>query len=75
MKARGRPVLGGIFGFLFFLFLALDLLFFGVIPLKSILITLLPLLGIVLGVACAFWAPLGGRDRAPRETPSAEPSQ
>ncbi|MEY2461888.1 MAG: hypothetical protein QOH64_26, partial [Acidimicrobiaceae bacterium] len=33
MKARGRPVLGGFAGFFFFLFLAVDLLAFGVIPL------------------------------------------
>jgi hypothetical protein len=61
MGFRGRPVLGAIFGFLFFLFVALDLLFLGVIPLKSAVITVLPLLGIALGLAFAFWAPLGSR--------------
>ena len=63
MKARGHPVLGGFAGFFFFLFVAVDLLAFGVIPLNSPLITLLPVLGIVFGIVWAFWAPLGGRDR------------
>ncbi len=57
---RGRPVLGGIFGFLFFFFVALDLLFFGIIPLKSPVITVLPVLGIFAGLAWAKFAPLGG---------------
>ena len=64
MKARGRPVLGGFAGFFFFLFLAIDLLAFGVIPVNSPLITLLPVLGIVLGIVWAFWAPLGSRGNA-----------
>jgi hypothetical protein len=64
---RGRPVLGGIFGFLCFLFIALDLLFFGIVPLNSAVITILPLLGIVFGLVWAKFAPLGGSapDRVP----------
>jgi hypothetical protein len=58
MKFRGRPIMGGIFGFLLFLFVALDLLFFGVIPLNSALITVLPIVGIVVGVVWAYFAPL-----------------
>jgi hypothetical protein len=61
MTFRGHPVLGGIFGFLFFFFIAMDLLFFGVVPLKSPVITILPVLGIFLGIAWAKWAPIGGR--------------
>ena len=76
MKARGRPVLGGFAGFFFFLFLAVDLLAFGVIPLNSPLITVLPVLGIVLGIVWAFWAPLGGRgsSTAAMAPPPAPPS-
>ena len=55
---RGRPVAGAIFGFFFFFFIALDLLFFGVIPLKSAVITILPIVGIVFGLVWAKFAPL-----------------
>ena len=58
---RGRPVLGAITGFFLFFFLALDLLFFGVIPLKSPIITIMPILGIIVGLVVARFAPLGGR--------------
>jgi hypothetical protein len=61
MKFKGHPVRGAIFGFLFFLFVALDLLFFGVIPLDSAVITILPLVGIVLGLVWAMIAPLGAK--------------
>ncbi|MEY2422391.1 MAG: hypothetical protein QOI95_2458 [Acidimicrobiaceae bacterium] len=67
---RGRPVLGAIFGFLFFFFVALDLLFFGIVPLKSAVITILPIVGIFVGLAWARWAPLGGR-REPSDAPPA----
>ncbi len=56
---RGHPVMGAIAGFFFFLFLALDLLFFGLIPLKSAVITIMPILGIVAGLVWAKFAPLG----------------
>jgi hypothetical protein len=67
MKFRGRPIMGGIFGFLLFLFVALDLLFFGVIPLNSALITILPIVGIIVGVVWAYFAPLssGGASSPP----------
>jgi hypothetical protein len=72
MKARGRPVLGGFAGFFFFLFLAVDLVAFGVIPLNSPLITVLPVLGIALGIAWAYWAPFGSRaPQAPAPPPQA----
>lgn len=60
MKRRGRPVLGAFSGFFFGLFLSLTLLAFGVIPLDSILVILLPVLGLVLVPAMAMWFPMGG---------------
>jgi hypothetical protein len=47
---RGRPLLGGICGFLFGLFVGLDLLVLGVVPLNSGVLTILPVLGLVVGV-------------------------
>ena len=64
MKFKGHPVRGAIFGFLTFFFLGLDLLFFGVIPLKSALITILPFVGIVVGLVWAYIAPLKKRGAA-----------
>ncbi|MCZ7535276.1 MAG: hypothetical protein M5T61_04575 [Acidimicrobiia bacterium] len=65
MNKRGRPVLGAVSGFFLGLFLGLDLLFFGVIPLDSIVITILPLLGLVAGLVLAFVAPLGRPKTSP----------
>ena len=67
---RGRPVMGAIAGFFFFFFLALDLLFLGVIPLKSAVITIMPILGIIAGLVWAKFAPLGrsGSPSAPPPT-------
>jgi putative flippase GtrA len=61
MKFKGRPIRGAIFGFLTFLFIGLDLLFFGIIPLKSAAITVLPIVGIVFGLVWAYFAPLKRR--------------
>jgi hypothetical protein len=61
MRCRGRPALGVIAGFLFGLFLGIDLLAVGVVPLDSALLTVLPFLGLVVGLALALWAPLGQR--------------
>lgn len=55
MKKRGRPVLGAIVGFFTGLFLALALLFNGVIPLESNLLVILPIAGLVLNFALAMW--------------------
>jgi hypothetical protein len=54
-------VLAGFAGFFCLLFLGVELLTFGVVPLESKLLIVLPILGIVLGVAWAMWAPLGKR--------------
>jgi len=56
---KGRPFLGVISGFFFGLFGAAALFLFGVIPLDSPLIWILPILGIVLGLFMATLAPFG----------------
>ena len=66
MKARGRPVLGAIAGFFLFLFIGLDLLLFGVIPANSAALTILPVVGIVVGLVWGYLAPLGPRRPPPR---------
>jgi hypothetical protein len=68
---RGRPVLGAIAGFFLFFFLALDLLFFGVIPLKSPVITVMPILGIIVGLVVAKYAPWGSRSSTTAPPPAA----
>ena len=65
MKFKGKPVRGAIFGFLTFFFIGLDLLFLGVIPLNSALITILPIVGIVVGLVWAYVAPLKRRGSSP----------
>ncbi len=47
---KGRPFLGVISGFFFGLFGAATLFLFGVIPLDSHLVWILPIVGIVLGL-------------------------
>jgi hypothetical protein len=59
MRAQGRPVLGAINGLFLGLFVALDLLFFGVVELDSAVITILPIVGIVIGFVLGYWGPLG----------------
>ena len=56
---KGRPILGIISGFLFGLFGGITLFLYGVIPLASSLLWILPLVGIVLGMFMAAWAPFG----------------
>ncbi len=65
MKQRGHPILGGFAGFFFGLFLGLTLVTASVVELGSVVITILPILFLVLGIAWGIWAPFGrGRDRA-----------
>lgn len=52
----------GVLGFLFFLFVAIDLVLFGVIPLNSVMVTLLPLIGLLL---CSVLGLLASRGRSP----------
>ena len=68
---KGRPILGVITGFMFGLFLGITLFLYGVIPLNSDLLWILPLLGILLGLIMAAWAPFG---KGPGPAPSTEPA-
>ncbi len=65
----GRPVLGVVSGFFFGLFLGTTLFLFGVLPLDSILLLILPIVGIVLGLVMAWWAPFGGSEPPPVTSP------
>lgn len=64
-RHRGRPVIGAIAGFLLGLFLAVDLLLLGVIPLDNALVVVLPVLFLVAGVGVGFFAPFGSLRRQP----------
>jgi predicted lipid-binding transport protein (Tim44 family) len=46
-------------GFFFGLFGGMTLFLYGVIPLHSSMLWILPLVGVVLGLAMAAWAPFG----------------
>jgi hypothetical protein len=70
---KGRPFLGVISGFFFGLFGVVTLFLFGVIPLDSHLIWILPILGIVLGLFMATWAPFGS-GTADQPAPTAAPA-
>ena len=58
---KGRPVLGFISGLLFGLFMALVLQQFGIMPLNTLSVIGLPVIGIILGLGMAAWAPFGKR--------------
>jgi hypothetical protein len=66
-KRRGHPGRGAIFGFLFGLFLGIDLLLFGLVPSNSAVLVVLPLVGLVGAVALGLTAPF--RRRAPSREP------
>lgn len=57
----GHPILGSVAGLVFGLSLAVTLLVFGVLPLDSIIVAILPVAGLVLGLIWGKVAPLGGR--------------
>lgn len=65
---KGRPILGVMSGFFFGLFGGMALFLFGVIPLNSALLWILPLLGILLGLVLAAWAPFGKGPQAAGST-------
>jgi len=72
---KGRPILGVITGFLFGLFLGVTLFLYGVIPLSSDWLWILPLLGILLGLIMAAWAPFGkGPGPAPAPVATSAPT-
>jgi predicted acyltransferase len=56
---KGRPVLGVISGLLFGLFVALTLQQFGIMPLTTLSLIGLPIIGIALGLGLAASAPFG----------------
>ena len=72
MRPRGRPVLGAISGLFFGVFLAADLVFTKVVALDSVVITILPVAGLVLGIVLGRWAPFRrGRVAGTEAAPSA----
>ncbi|MFP5332929.1 MAG: hypothetical protein ACLGHX_11300 [Acidimicrobiia bacterium] len=56
---KGRPVLGVVSGLFLGLFLAVALQQFGIRPLDSLSLFGLPLLGVVVGLLFARFAPFG----------------
>ena len=56
----GQLIKLAILGFFFFLFVAIDLVLFGVIPLNSAMVTLLPLIGLLLCAVLGMLAARGG---------------
>lgn len=50
----GRVVSGALLGMLFLLFVALDLVLFGVLPLNSVMVTVFPVVGLVVGGALGY---------------------
>lgn len=58
----GRSIAVAVVGLLFMLFVALDLVLFGVLPLNSVVVSILPLLGLVVGLALGLAA--GDREAA-----------
>ena len=66
---KGRPILGAFSGFFFGLLLGISLWLWGVVPLHSDLLLILPILGTLLGLVMAWWAPFGGsKDETPAVT-------
>jgi hypothetical protein len=62
----GRSIAVAIVGLFFMLFVAIDLVLFGVIPVNSVIVTILPLLGLVVGLALGLAA--GDREAAAEDT-------
>ena len=62
-QRKGRSVLGAFAGFFFGLFLGLTLLTSGVLPLESIVLLALPVLGLIVGI---IWGRLGLLGKAPQ---------
>lgn len=45
----GRILATAVLGFLFLMFVAFDLVLFGVLPLNSVVVTVLPIIGLLAG--------------------------
>ncbi len=52
----GRVVLSAFLTMFLLFFVAADLVLFGVVPLNSVIVTILPLAGLVIGAALALMA-------------------
>ena len=61
MKSKGHPIRGAIAGLFFGLFLSLDMLIFGMVALDSNILAILPLLGLIAGIALGMTAPMKRR--------------
>ena len=61
----GRTIAAAVLGFFFLLFVAADLVLFGVVPLNSVVVTILPAAGLVLGAVLGALA--GNRRKPPEE--------
>ena len=66
----GRSLASAVVGLFFMFFVALDLVLFGVVPLDSVVVTILLVLGLVGGALLGWFA--AGRAR-PAVPPSAAP--
>lgn len=69
----GRVVLSAILAMFLLLFVAVDLVLFGVLPLNSVVVTILPLVGLVLGAVLGVMARKRQSGAAP-EAPMAAPA-
>ncbi len=73
-KQRGRPIMAAIFGFVAGLFGSISLLAFGIIPVESPVVTVLPFVMMIAAFALAMWAPIGAKQEAPAAPVAAVPS-
>ena len=68
----GRIIAAAVLGFFFLLFIAADLVLFGVVPLNSPVVTILPAVGLVLG---GVLGGLAGNRQTSAGEPTPEPMQ
>ncbi len=54
----GHPIRGAIFGLLLGSFVMLDLLLTGVLALDSVMVYVVPVLGLLVGIGLGAWAPI-----------------
>ena len=71
----GRVVLSAVLAMLLLTFVAADLVLFGVVPLNSVVVTILPLAGLVLGALLGVMARKRRSPQAPMtQPPTAQPA-